>query len=76
MLIDQSCLQVNRRRFLKILSFISVASWFEGLAGCNALGPIRIAGHTWPGYEFLFLARDMGWMKPEDTVFGRNPKRY
>lgn len=65
---NQSCSQPNRRRFLKASSVLSVAAWLGGLGGCSASGPIRIASHVWPGYEFLFLARDMGWLKPEDAV--------
>ena len=64
-IVSQSCSQPNRRRFLKAMSVISVAAWFGELSGCSASGPIRIASHVWPGYEFLFLARNMGWLKPE-----------
>src|SRR5574343_114645 len=63
-----SCLQLSRRRFLKVASAISAATWINGISGCNSFGPIRIASHVWPGYEFLFLARDMGWLSPEDTI--------
>jgi len=59
---------MNRRYLLKAASAISVAAWLGGLEGCGVSGPIKIASHVWPGYEFLFLARDMGWLKPEDAV--------
>lgn len=66
--VNQSGLQPSRRRFLKAASAISAAAWIGDLTGCNAFGPIRIASHVWPGYEFLFLARDMGWLSPEDSI--------
>lgn len=66
--VNQSCSQPNRRHILKITSVISVAAWLGGLGGCSASGPIGIASHVWPGYEFLFLARNMGWLKPEDAI--------
>lgn len=65
---NQSCTLPNRRHFLKATSILSVATWLGGLGGCSASGPITIASHVWPGYEFLFLARDMGWLNPEDAV--------
>jgi NitT/TauT family transport system substrate-binding protein len=66
--VDPSCSQPNRRRFLKATSMLSMATWLGGLGGCSAPGPIAIASHVWPGYEFLFLAREMGWLNPEDAV--------
>lgn len=65
---NQSCLLLNRRRFLKAASVISVAGLAGCIYGCGSSDPIKMASHIWPGYEFLFLARDMGWLKPEDAV--------
>lgn len=65
---NQSCTQPNRRQFLKATTILSVATWLGGLGGCSASGPITIASHVWPGYEFLFLARDRGWLNPEEAV--------
>lgn len=65
---NESCSLLNRRRFLKAASAISVAGLLGCIEGCGSSGPIKIASHIWPGYEFLFLARDMGWLKPEDAV--------
>lgn len=59
---------MKRRQFLKLMSGVSFSAWLGGLNGCRASGPIRIASHVWPGYEFLFLARDRGWFKPEDAI--------
>ena len=66
--IEQSCALPERRRFLKAASAVYFASWIGGLNGCGASDPLKIASHVWPGYEFLFLARSMGWLKPEDTL--------
>lgn len=59
--------QLNRRDFLKSALAMAMAGCLGGLEGCRASGPVAIASHIWPGYEFLFLARDMGWLKPEET---------
>lgn len=34
--------------------------WLSG--GCAAPTPLRLAGHPWPGYEPLFLARTLGYL--------------
>ncbi len=65
---NESCLLLNRRHFLKAASAISVAGLVGCIYGCGSSDPIKMASHIWPGYEFLFLARDMGWLKPEDAV--------
>lgn len=62
------CAALERRRFLKVTSAVSVAAWLGVLNGCTASAPIRIASHVWPGYEFLFLARERGWLKADDAV--------
>jgi NitT/TauT family transport system substrate-binding protein len=66
--VNASCSRSDRRRFLKAASALSVAAWIGGLEGCGSSDPIRIASHVWPGYEFMFLARSMGWLKPEDAT--------
>lgn len=33
-----------------------------GLSGCLRREPLRLAGHPWPGYEPLFLARTLGYL--------------
>ena len=37
------------------------------MPGCVAREPLRISSHVWPGYEFMFLARSMGWLRPADV---------
>lgn len=36
------------------------------LPACTAKSKIMVAAHVWPGYAFLFLARDEGWLPPEE----------
>lgn len=51
----------GRRRAVLGLSGLALA----GLCGCGAnRQPLRIASQVWPGYEFMFLARDEGWLDP------------
>lgn len=33
-----------------------------GLGACAPRAPLRIAGHPWPGYEPMFLARGLGYL--------------
>jgi NitT/TauT family transport system substrate-binding protein len=39
-----------------------------GLAACDEqpAPPLSIGTNVWPGYEPMYLARDMGWMSPRD----------
>ncbi|SFX65697.1 ABC transporter substrate-binding protein [Marinospirillum alkaliphilum] len=48
-----------RRQFLR---FLAASSLLAGLPACSRPPGLRIAGHVWPGYEFMFLARDEGWL--------------
>ena len=36
--------------------------------GCANAKPLVLAGHPWPGYEPMFLARSMGFMPPQLTL--------
>ena len=47
-----------RRRLLAALPAFGLLT----LQGCTPPAPLVIAAHTWPGYEFMFLARDLGWL--------------
>ena len=52
---------LDRRRFLALLG---VALAWGLLPGCEDQppSPLRLAAHTWPGYESLFLAHQMEWL--------------
>lgn len=54
----------SRREFLFTLSALGLA----GLVGCGQpQRPLKIASQVWPGFEFLFLARDLGWLNAGET---------
>ncbi|MDD2686040.1 MAG: ABC transporter substrate-binding protein [Gallionella sp.] len=49
----------SRRMFLHVLAALGLL----GLGGCTPpRSPLKISGQIWPGFEFMFLARDLGWM--------------
>lgn len=52
-------IHAHRRRAL-LTSALSALPW--ALGGCAPRPPLRIAGHPWPGYEPLFLARTLGYL--------------
>jgi NitT/TauT family transport system substrate-binding protein len=58
-------LPLSRRQVLAV----ATGTW---LAACTLPPPLRITGHPWPGYEPLFLARDMGWL-PEQVQLLESP---
>lgn len=41
-------------------------------AGCTPAKPLVLAGHPWPGYEPMFLARTLGYM-PENLTLREAP---
>jgi NitT/TauT family transport system substrate-binding protein len=49
----------SRRDFIKSIGVVSLAPW---LGACESPHPLSIAGHVWPGYEFVFMAQDLGWV--------------
>jgi len=62
---------VSRRDLLRMLA---AACLFPGLYACrgHAVRPLRLAIHTWPGYEPLFLARSMGWIDANETAIAES----
>lgn len=60
----------TRRRFLKWTAGIAVGGTVAGAIALRyGRAPIRVASHHWPGYEFMFLARDRGWLPATDVTF-------
>lgn len=54
----------SRREFLAALSALSLVS----LVGCGKKArPLKIASQVWPGFEFMFLARELGWLNADET---------
>ncbi|OOC11263.1 ABC transporter substrate-binding protein [Thioalkalivibrio halophilus] len=53
---------MDRRHFL-----VAAGATLPALLGAcgRPEPPLEIAGHVWPGYEPMFLARAMGWLDPE-----------
>jgi len=43
------------------------AAVMPSLVACSNREPLRVASHVWPGYEFMFLARDEGFLDPEQV---------
>ena len=54
----------SRRRFLELGTKLILASALNGIQGCDPGTPLKISGHTFLGYEFIFLAREEGWLNP------------
>lgn len=52
------------------LAALACAGW---MPGCVARDPLRIASHVWPGYEFMFMARNMGWLPPDQIHLSETP---
>lgn len=61
---SQSQFKLSRRNFLVALSSLSLLS----LIGCRKFSqPLKIASQVWPGFEFMFLARELGWLNPDEV---------
>jgi NitT/TauT family transport system substrate-binding protein len=56
-------MNLTRRNCLTRLLALGLLPAF---AACSAAEKLVVAAHVWPGYEFLFLARDEGWFSPTD----------
>lgn len=48
------------------------AALLAPLAACSPRRPLVLAGHPWPGYEPMFLARTLGYL-PSDVVLREAP---
>lgn len=49
-----------RRRFLTISAVAVLLGMLSGITACGPEKPLRIASQVWPGYGFLYLARQQG----------------
>lgn len=50
----------TRRQLLRTGGALALAPW---LSACQApVPPLRLGSIVFPGYEFIFLAREMGWL--------------
>ncbi len=48
------------------LHLVTVAGLLlAALTACTPQPPLKVGSHVWPGYEFMFLARDEGWLSPD-----------
>lgn len=69
----------QRRRFCRAawrgLTAGAVTAGLVPLAGCQgqAVEPLRIGAHVFPGYEFLFLARSQGTLPPNRVRLVESP---
>ncbi len=53
----------SRRMFLHALAALGLL----GLSGCTPpRSPLKISSQVWPGFEFMFLARDLGWLESNE----------
>lgn len=55
----------RRRDFLRLLAGSMGLAATLNLTGCAPKRPLRIAAQMWPGYAFLFLARDNGFISAQ-----------
>jgi NitT/TauT family transport system substrate-binding protein len=58
----------RRRSWLAAVSLMPLL-W---LTGCTSAQPLVLAGHPWPGYEPMFLARDLGYL-PQGLLLLETP---
>jgi len=62
----------NRRTLLQaagVLALLPLLPLLPLISGCVKPPPLKISGHKWPGYEILFMARDLGWFAEENVTF-------
>ncbi|WFE69619.1 ABC transporter substrate-binding protein [Thiomicrospira sp. R3] len=51
----------SRRNLLKSAALMPLAPALL-LSACSQKQPLRVAGHIWPGYEFIQLAQGFNWL--------------
>ena len=55
----------GRRNFLRLSAAALAMPWLASLSGCGTDRPLRVAVQPWCGYQFLFIARQEGWLKAQ-----------
>lgn len=55
--------KLTRRNLLKTAIIASLAAYQTGCSSNKP--PLKISAHLWPGYELLFMGKDMGMINPE-----------
>lgn len=58
-------MNITRRTCLRRLAALGL---LPTLAACISGRKLVVASHVWPGYEFLFLARDEGWLPDNELT--------
>lgn len=58
---------LTRREMIKRSLNAIIFFAFPGVFGCGPRKPFRVAIHPWAGYQFIFLARQEGWL-PEKEI--------
>ncbi len=62
----------QRRVFPRLAPALALSPWL--LSACQpAPDPLRLGLHTWPGYEFLHLARSLGHLDNRQQMQGPTP---
>lgn len=57
--------RIPMRRFYAVASSLAL-TYFLLLTSCASFSPLTVASHMWPGYEFIFYARQQGWLPSEE----------
>lgn len=57
-------MDVFRRRFS---GFLAASVLLPILPACSHRPPLRVGAHQWPGYAFMHLAQDEGWLNPQQV---------
>lgn len=57
---------IKRRALIKMALGVVAAPWL--LTGCRQKPPLLVAGHVWPGYEFIHLADHFNWLDKQEII--------
>lgn len=51
----------------RLIGILAISVFWVSLHGCGESRPLTVAAHVWPGYELMFLAKDLGWLDPRQV---------